>query len=151
MKVIIQRVTKACVNINNSEKRSIEKGFVVLVGITHTDIKDDADFLAKKCCGLRVFEDENEKMNLSLKDVGGELLVVSQFTLYGNLKEGNRPSYCTSMPADEARNLFEYFKGKLLEKWPQAQFGIFQADMLVSFTNVGPSTFILDSEELFNE
>ena len=151
MRAVVQRVSSSKVTVDGEVTGEINKGLLVLLGVTHEDTSKDVDYIIDKVLNLRIFEDENEKMNLSLKDVGGELLVVSQFTLYGNLKEGNRPSYCTSMPADEARNLFEYFKGKLLEKWPQAQFGIFQADMLVSFTNVGPSTFILDSEELFNE
>lgn len=151
MRLVIQECQNAKVEVENKIVGQIDFGEMVLVGFKPNDDKKIVDKMIDKMLKLRIFPDENGKTNLSLEKFGGNILAVSQFTLYGNLKEGNRPSYCTSMPADEARNLFEYFKGKLLEKWPQAQFGIFQADMLVSFTNVGPSTFILDSEELFNE
>ena len=149
MRLVIQECRNAKVEVENKIVGQIDFGEMVLVGFKPNDDKKIVDKMTKSrnivyiCSPLKGNVERNQNR--------GNILAVSQFTLYGNLKEGNRPSYCTSMPADEARNLFEYFKGKLLEKWPQAQFGIFQADMLVSFTNVGPSTFILDSEELFNE
>ncbi len=145
MKVIIQRVTKACVNINNLEKRSIEKGFVVLVGITHNDIKDDADFLAKKCCGLRVFEDENEKLNVSLKDAGGSLLIVSNFTLYGECEKGFRPSFTNAAAPDTAKPLYEYFISACRNLGVNVCTGEFGADMQIEMTADGPITIEIES------
>ena len=146
MKVVVQRVKKAKVEVENKIIGKIDQGFLVLVGVTHTDTKKDVDYLAKKVCNLRVFEDENGKMNLSLKDVKGKLLIVSQFTLYGNCKEGNRPSFTQVAKPDIAENLYEYFCKKCEEEYNiNVEKGIFGADMQVSLINDGPVTIIIDS------
>ena len=149
MKLVIQRVKNAKVEVEGNIVGKIGKGFLVLVGITHTDTKKEADYLVKKLCKLRIFEDENGKMNLGLKDVGGELLIISQFTLYANCKSGNRPSFIEACEPKKANEMYEYFKktcSKELEK--DIQSGIFGADMKVELLNDGPVTIILDSEEI---
>ena len=144
MKVVVQRVKNAEVKVDGKIVGKIGKGFLVLLGITHNDTKENADFLVKKVCNLRVFEDENEKMNLSLKDVNGELLVVSQFTLYANCNDGNRPSFTDAAKPDLANDLYEYFCDKCREKGFNVQKGIFGADMKVSLLNDGPVTIIIE-------
>ncbi len=144
MKVVVQRVKKASVEVNEKEISKIEKGFLVLVGVTHTDTEKEADYLVKKVTNLRVFEDENGKMNLSLKDVDGKLLIVSQFTLYGNCEQGNRPSFTEAAKPDIANSLYEYFCSKCEETGIGVQKGIFGADMKVSLINDGPVTFIIE-------
>ena len=144
MKVVVQRVKKAEVKVDGKIVGKIGKGFLVLLGITHSDTKENADFLVKKVCNLRVFEDENEKMNLSLKDVDGELLIVSQFTLYANCNDGNRPSFVDAAKPDIANDLYEYFCSKCNEKGFNVQKGIFGADMKVSLLNDGPVTIIIE-------
>lgn len=144
MKLVVQRVKNAKVEVDNKIVGSIDKGFLVLLGVTHTDTKEIADYLVKKLCKLRVFEDENEKMNLALKDVGGSLLIVSQFTLYADCSEGNRPSFVNAAKSDFANELYEYFCEKCREQDIKVEKGIFGADMQVSLLNDGPVTIILE-------
>ena len=148
MKIVVQRVKKADVKVDGEIVGKIDKGFMVLVGVTHTDTKKNADYLAKKLCKLRVFEDENEKMNLSLKDVGGKLLLISQFTLYANTVDGNRPSFTKSAKFDVANNLYQYIIEECKKTGINVETGIFGAEMKVNLTNDGPVTIILDSEEI---
>ena len=144
MKALVQRVIQASVTVDGKEISTIEKGFLVLIGITHTDTEKEADYLVKKVTNLRVFEDENGKMNLSLKDVGGRLLIVSQFTLYGNCESGNRPSFTEAAKPDIANPLYEYFCSKCEKEGIEVQRGIFGADMKVSLINDGPVTIFLE-------
>ena len=144
MKLVIQRVKNAKVDVEGKTVGKIEKGFLVLLGVTHTDTKEIADYLVKKLCNLRVFEDENGKMNLGLKDVGGELLIVSQFTLYADCSQGNRPSFINAAKPDVANELYEYFCEKCKEQNIKVEKGIFGADMKVSLLNDGPVTIILE-------
>ena len=140
MKLVIQRVRNAKVDVDGKTVGSIEKGFLVLLGVTHTDTKETADYLVKKLCKLRVFEDENGKMNLSIKDVRGQFLIVSQFTLYADCSGGNRPSFVNAAKPDLANELYEYFCEKCKEEQIEVQKGIFGADMKVSLVNDGPFT-----------
>ena len=144
MKLVIRRVTNAKVDIEGKTVGKIEKGFLVLLGVTHTDTKEIADYLVKKLCNLRVFEDENGKMNLNLKDVNGRLLIVSQFTLYADCSERNRPSFINAAKPDFANELYEYFCEKCKENKIEVQKGIFGADMKVSLLNDGPVTIIME-------
>ncbi len=145
MKLVVQRALESKVEVDGKVVGKIKKGFVVLCGITHTDTEKEADVLAKKLCNLRVFEDENEKMNLSIKDVGGELLIISQFTLYADsMSSGNRPSFINAARPEKAEPLYEYFIKKCEEYDVPVQKGIFGADMKVSMTNDGPVTIILE-------
>lgn len=144
MKLVVQRVKNAKVEVEGKTVGEIEKGFLVLLGVTHNDTKETADYLVKKLCNLRVFEDENEKMNLALKDVNGKLLIVSQFTLYADCTGGNRPSFVNAAKPDMANELYEYFCNKCKEKGIEVQKGIFGADMKVSLLNDGPVTIILE-------
>lgn len=144
MKLVIQRVRNANVDVDGKTVGSIEKGFLVLLGVTHTDTKETADYLVKKLCKLRVFEDEDGKMNLSIKDVRGQLLIVSQFTLYADCSGGNRPSFVNAAKPDLANELYEYFCEKCKEEQIEVQKGIFGADMKVSLLNDGPVTIILE-------
>ena len=146
MRLVVQRVTEANVKVDNNIVGEIKKGFLVLLGIKTTDTKQDADYLVRKLINLRVFSDENDKMNLALKDIGGELLIISQFTLYGDCKKsGNRPSFTDSAKPDIAIPLYEYFVEECKKQIPVVQTGIFGADMKVSLLNDGPVTIILDS------
>lgn len=144
MKLVIQRVKNASVEVDNKIVGEIEKGFLVLIGIKVGDTKQQADYLVKKVCNLRVFEDENQKMNLSLKDVGGKLLIVSQFTLYGNCNDGNRPSFIEAARPEEAIPLYEYFCDECSKNGIEVQRGIFGADMKVQLLNDGPVTIIME-------
>ncbi len=145
MKIVIQRVKNAKVDVDGKTVGKIEKGFLVLLGVTHNDTKEQADYLVKKLCKLRVFRDENDKMNLSLKDVGGKLLIVSQFTLYANCSEGNRPSFIEAAKPEQAEELYEYFCKECNEKYGiEVEKGIFGADMKVSLLNDGPVTIIIE-------
>lgn len=144
MRLVVQRVKNAEVKVDGKITGSIEKGFLVLLGVTHTDTKETADYLVKKLCKLRIFEDENEKMNLGLKDIGGSLLIVSQFTLYADCSEGNRPSFINAAKPDMANELYEYFCEKCKEQDIKVEKGIFGADMKVSLLNDGPVTIILE-------
>ena len=144
MKLVIQRVKEASVEVNKNVVGQIDKGLLIFVGITHTDTKEIADYLLKKVCNLRIFEDENGKMNLSLKDVKGKLLIVSQFTLYANCESGNRPSFTDAAKPDTAKELYEYFCEKCSYNGIDVKKGIFGADMKVNLLNDGPVTIILE-------
>ena len=144
MKLVIQRVKNASVEVENKTVGKIEKGFLVLIGIKVGDTKEQADYLVKKLCNLRVFTDENDKMNLSLKDVGGKLLIVSQFTLYANCNDGNRPSFIEAARSEEAIPLYEYFCDECAKRGFEVQKGIFGADMKVQLLNDGPVTIIIE-------
>ena len=146
MRVVVQRVKHASVTINGSVNGKINNGFLVLLGIQSTDSEQDVDYLVKKVTNLRIFSDENDKMNLSLKDVNGELLIVSQFTLYANCKEGNRPSFVEAAKPDIAIPLYEYFVSECKKIIPVVETGIFGADMKVNLLNDGPVTIIMDSK-----
>ena len=146
MRVVVQRVKHASVTINGSVNGKINNGFLVLLGIQSTDSEQDVDYLVKKVTNLRIFSDENDKMNLSLKDVNGELLIVSQFTLYANCKEGNRPSFVEAAKPDVAIPLYEYFVSECRKIIPVVETGIFGADMKVDLLNDGPVTIIMDSK-----
>lgn len=146
MRVVVQRVKHASVTINGSVNGKINNGFLVLLGVQSTDSEQDVDYLVKKVTNLRIFSDENDKMNLSLKDVNGELLIVSQFTLYANCKEGNRPSFVEAAKPDVAIPLYEYFVSECKKIIPVVETGIFGADMKVDLLNDGPVTIIMDSK-----
>lgn len=145
MKLVIQKVKKAKVEVENKVVGKIEKGYMVLLGVKKGDTEKEADYLAKKLCNLRIFEDENGKMNLSIKDVNGELLIISQFTLYGNTKDGNRPSFIEAEEPGKANELYKYFLTKCkengIEKVEQGMFGEY---MEVSLINDGPNTIIME-------
>lgn len=144
MKLVVQRVSNAKVEVDKKITGQIENGFMVLCGITHDDTKKTADYLAKKLCNLRVFEDENEKMNLSIKDIGGKLLIISQFTLYADCSSGNRPSFINAAKPEFANELYEYFIEKCKQEGIAVEKGIFGAHMEVSLLNNGPVTIILE-------
>ena len=148
MRFVIQRVAHAEVAVNEETIGKIEKGYLVLIGIAETDTREIADKLIRKMIGLRIFEDENGKTNLSLSDVGGNLLLVSQFTLYANCKKGNRPSFIEAGSPEKANELYEYIITKCKESVPVVEQGSFGADMKVSLLNDGPFTILLDSEKL---
>ena len=147
MRVVVQRVKHASVTIDDNISGKINCGFLVLLGITSTDSKQDVDYLVKKITNLRIFSDQNGKMNLSLKDIGGELLIVSQFTLYGDCKDGNRPSFIDAAKPDVAIPLYEYFISECKKVIPVVETGIFGADMKVELLNDGPVTIIIDSKD----
>lgn len=147
MRVVIQRVKNASVTIDEEIHGKINAGFLVLLGISSTDSKQDVDYLVRKTVNLRVFSDENGKMNLSLKDINGELLIVSQFTLYGNCKDGNRPSFIDAARPEIAIPLYEYFIEECKKQIPVVETGIFGADMKVELLNDGPVTIIIDSNK----
>ena len=147
MRFVIQRVTNANVVIEGEEVGKINKGFCVLVGVENDDTTEICDKLIKKMIGLRIFEDEEGKTNLDIKTVGGELLIVSQFTLYADCKKGNRPSFIKAGSPDHAENLYNYILEKCAKEI-HVEHGKFGADMKVSLTNDGPFTIILDSAEL---
>ena len=146
MKFVVQRVKNAQVDIEGKTVGKIEQGYMVLIGITHTDTKDVADYLVKKLINLRVFEDENGKMNKSLKDVNGSLLLVSQFTLYADCSSGNRPSFTEAAKPEQANKLYEYFCSECEKNNIKVERGIFGADMQVSLINDGPVSIILEKE-----
>ena len=148
MKLVIQRVTQASVEIAGESVGKIGKGYMVLFGAGAGDTKEIADKLFDKMIKLRIFHDEDGKTNKSIADVGGELLIVSQFTLYANCKKGNRPSFMDAGKPQEAEELYEYFLTLAKEKYGSCQHGEFGADMQVSLCNDGPFTIILDSETL---
>lgn len=148
MKLVIQRVNKASVAIDGAEYSSIGKGFLVLVGISDTDTKEIADKYIRKMVGLRIFEDEEGKTNLSLRDVGGAVLMVSQFTLYANCRKGNRPSFIGAGKPDAAEALYNYMVEKTKECVPEVKTGVFGAHMKVALENDGPFTILLDEHIL---
>ena len=147
MKIVVQRVKNAKVDVEGKTVGKIDTGFLVLLGVTHEDSEEQADYLAKKLCNLRVFTDENDKMNLSLKDVNGKLLIVSQFTLYADCTGGNRPSFTNAAKPDKAEKLYEYFCNQCKEKYNiEVEKGIFGADMKVELLNDGPVTIIMERD-----
>lgn len=148
MKFVIQRVQHASVTVDQKVIGKIEKGFLVLIGVSNDDTKEIADKLVKKLVGLRIFEDENGKTNLSLADVDGSLLLVSQFTLYANCKKGYRPSFIEAGAPDMANEMYEYIIEECKKSIPVVEKGEFGADMKIELLNDGPFTIILDSDNL---
>ncbi len=147
MKVVVQRSLSSKVEVEGKVTGKIEKGLVLLVGFSKEDTEKDVDYLVEKIVRLRIFDDENGVMNLSILDTKGSILSISQFTLYASCKKGNRPSYVKAMPSDEAKELYELFNQKL-RKYCKVETGIFQADMKVSILNDGPVTILLESRKL---
>lgn len=148
MKLVIQRVTHASVKVDGNITGEIEKGFLVLLGVGQDDTEEIARKMADKMMRLRIFSDENDKINLSLSDVNGKLLIVSQFTLYADCKHGNRPSFIYAGKPDKAEALYEYFKAYCRKSEIDVKSGVFGADMKVELCNDGPFTIILDSDEI---
>ena len=148
MRFVIQRVTEASVTIDGDISGKIGKGYLVLIGVADTDTKEIADKMIREMIGLRIFEDEQGKTNLSLADVDGGLLLVSQFTLYANCKRGNRPSFIEAGKPDMANEMYEYIIEKCRESVDEVQTGEFGADMKVQLLNDGPFTILLDSDQL---
>ena len=148
MRFVIQRVTESKVEVDGEVIGQIGKGFMVLIGVSDSDTREIADKMVKKMIGLRIFEDANGKTNLSLDDINGELLMVSQFTLYADCKRGNRPGFTNAGAPDMANELYEYMISEAQKKVPVVQHGIFGADMKVSLENDGPFTIILDEAVL---
>ena len=148
MKFVIQRVTEANVKVDGKIIGEITKGSMVLIGVGQDDTKEIADKMVKKLVGLRIFEDENGKTNLSLADVDGQLLLISQFTLYANCKKGYRPSFIEAGAPDMASDMYEYIISECKKSIPVVERGIFGADMKVSLVNDGPFTILLDSDNL---
>ena len=144
MKAVIQRVTSACVTVEGIVTGQIGHGITILLGVEKGDAEAQADWLVDKICGLRIFSDDDGKMNLSVADIGGSLLVISQFTLAGNCAKGRRPSFDTAAPADEGERLYDYFVAAARRTGLPVETGIFQADMQVALVNDGPVTFILE-------
>lgn len=148
MKAALQRVKHAKVEVDGTVTGECGEGLMILLGVAKGDTEADADLLAKKICNLRIFTDENDKMNLSVKDINGEALVISQFTLMANYRHGNRPDFFESAPPTEANRLYEYFKSLLQGELKHVGCGVFGAHMDVSLTNNGPVTIVMDSEVL---
>ncbi len=148
MRFVIQRVKQASVEVEQEVIGQIEEGFLVLIGVGQQDTKEIADKMIKKMLGLRIFSDENDKINRSLKDVGGNLLLISQFTLYADCKKGNRPSFVKAGSPDMANEWYEYIISEVKKEFPDVQTGSFGADMKVSLLNDGPFTILLDSDEI---
>jgi D-tyrosyl-tRNA(Tyr) deacylase len=146
MRIVLQRVSRAHVEVAGETVGSIGAGLVLLLGVTHRDTREDADYLASKVIQLRIFPDDARRMNRSLLDAGGALLVVSQFTLYGDCRKGRRPSFDQAAPGEHARDLYEYFVQRLKSSNVTVATGIFQAEMEIHLVNDGPVTFVLDSQ-----
>ena len=146
MKVVVQKVKKSSVTVDGKIVNSIDKGLCILVGFTHDDEIKDLEYMAKKVANLRIFEDENDVMNKSVLDVEGEILSISQFTLYGDTKKGNRPSYIEALGGEEAVKLYDKFN-ELLNEYVVTKPGIFGADMTVEIVNDGPTTIIIDKKK----
>ena len=149
MRFVIQRVTNASVTVDGNVTGQIDKGFLVLIGVSEDDTKEIADKMIKKLIGMRIFEDENGKTNLALADVGGSLLLVSQFTLYADCKKGNRPSFTQAGNPQMAEEMYEYIIAECKKEIENVQVGIFGADMKVELLNDGPVTIIVDSKLKF--
>ncbi len=149
MRAVVQRVSRARVTVGSDATGEIGRGLLVLLGVAAEDTEADADYLAGKITGLRVFEDSDGKMNLSLRDVGGEMLVVSQFTLYGDVRRGKRPSFDQAASPETARRLYEYFVEQVRAAGLHCETGRFQATMQVELVNHGPVTILLDSSKAF--
>ncbi|MCQ2533310.1 MAG: D-aminoacyl-tRNA deacylase [Clostridia bacterium] len=151
MKFVIQRVTRAQVTVEEKVTGKINKGYLVLIGVGSEDNTDIADKMVKKLIGLRIFEDENQKTNLSIKDVDGELLLVSQFTLLADVSHGNRPSFINAGDPKKASDLYDYIIAKCKEEIPVVETGIFGADMKVELLNDGPFTIVMDSDDIIRK
>ncbi len=149
MRAVVQRVSRASVSVGGSVTGEIATGLLVLLGVGQEDEMSDADYLADKIVGLRIFEDEDEKMNRSVVDVGGAVLAVSQFTLYGDVRRGKRPSFDAAARPDAARELYEYFVTRVRALGVSCETGVFQAMMLVELVNSGPVTILIDSKKQF--
>lgn len=149
MRAVVQRVSRAQVTVNDAIVGQIGLGLLVLLGVAATDTESDADYLAEKIAGLRIFDDESGKMNLATADIGGEVLAVSQFTLYGDVRRGKRPSFDASAPAQHARKLYEYFVARMRASGLRCETGKFQEKMQVELINDGPVTILLDSTKAF--
>lgn len=149
MRAVVQRVTEASVKVENEIVGKINEGLMVLLGVGEEDDEKDLDYLVEKVLGLRIFQDENDKMNLSLMDIKGELLIVSQFTLYGDVRKGKRPSFSTSAPPEVGNKYYEAFVTKTRELGVKTETGVFGAHMDVSLVNNGPVTILLDSKKVF--
>ena len=149
MRAVVQRVTEGDVTVETQVTGSIGNGFVVLLGVEDTDTEKDAEYLADKIVGLRIFEDADDKMNLSLQDVGGEMLVISQFTLLADARKGRRPNFVKAARPEMAKKLYDYFVEKVKAQGIKVGEGIFQAHMMVRIYNDGPVTILLDSNKLF--
>lgn len=149
MRAVVQRVKEADVTVENNITGSIKQGLMVLLGVEDGDTEADALYMADKITGLRIFEDEEGKMNLSIKDVGGDILAVSQFTLLGDARKGKRPSFSKAARPDEANKLYRHFIDLVNERDVKTEEGVFQAEMLVRIYNDGPVTILLDSKKLF--
>ena len=146
MRAVIQRVSGASVSVDGKVVGSCERGYLILLGVAQEDTELDAELLCKKIAALRIFRDENDKMNLSIRDIDGEALVISQFTLLANYRHGNRPDFLASAKPEEANRLYEYFTELLSRELRRVEHGIFGADMKVSLTNDGPVTILLEKE-----
>lgn len=146
MRVVLQRVSHASVTVEEKVIGKIQRGFLLLVGVTHDDAMEDMEYLVRKIVQMRIFEDEEGKLNRSIQDIGGEILSVSQFTLYADTKKGNRPSFSKAAPGDVAIEMFEQFNGLLRESGIPVETGQFGADMKVELLNDGPVTILLDSK-----
>lgn len=151
MRAVVQRVSEASVRIAGETVGKIGKGFLILLGVTEGDTPELCSYLAEKCAGLRVFTDENDKMNLALADVGGRLLVVSQFTLYADCRKGKRPNFTKAAKGEQANELYEYFVSCCRGLGIETQTGTFGADMKVELLNDGPVTIPLDTDELMRK
>lgn len=149
MRAVVQRVSRAQVTVADELTGAVNKGLLVLVGVTEGDTEKDAQYLADKVTGLRIFEDENGKMNLSVKDVGGKILSVSQFTLYGDCRKGKRPSFDKAARPEAANLLYEKFNELCRQQGVQVETGVFRSHMQVELVNDGPVTILLDSSKLF--
>jgi D-aminoacyl-tRNA deacylase len=149
MRAVVQRVSRASVAVQGTVMGRIDRGLLVLIGISGADTFADADYLADKTASLRIFEDEHGKMNLSLAEVGGSVLAVSQFTLYGDVRRGRRPSFDAAAPPDKARTLYEYFVERIRAAGLRCETGPFQEMMQVELVNDGPVTILLDSSKAF--
>jgi D-tyrosyl-tRNA(Tyr) deacylase len=149
MRAVVQRVSEACVKVEGQIVGQIEGGLLVLLGVDQADIDQDVVYLTQKIAGLRIFEDAQEKMNLSVQEVGGSVLVVSQFTLYGDCRQGRRPSFIQAAPPEQANKLYQAFVAELKGQGLKVETGQFQASMSVSLVNEGPVTMLLDSRKLF--
>jgi D-tyrosyl-tRNA(Tyr) deacylase len=149
MRAVIQKVKNSSVTVDGEIVGRIGKGLLVLLGVSNDDSEKDANYLVEKTLNLRIFEDSDDKMNLSLLDIQGEILVVSQFTLYGDARRGRRPSFIEAAPPEKANQLYEYFVSEIRKKLLQVETGKFQAMMEVSLVNDGPVTILLDSKKIF--
>ena len=146
MRIVLQRVSHASVTVEEKVIGKIQRGFLLLVGVTHDDAMEDMEYLVRKIVQMRIFEDEEGKLNRSIQDIGGEILSVSQFTLYADTKKGNRPSFSKAAPGDVALEMFEQFNGLLRDTGIPVETGQFGADMKVELLNDGPVTILLDSK-----